>query len=157
MKLLMQIFMVALLGSTSIGAAHSDQNRENVQITHKDMYIHSIWSRATFPSAKTGVVYLKIENSGLDDDVLESASTPIAERTMLHKTEMVDGVMKMARASSIAVPGDGRLHLKPAGHHIMLTGLKEPLKAGAFFPLTLVFEKAGAVTFDVLVLKPGQV
>jgi len=149
-------FAVVLLCAISFGTAQADQNLQNIHITHKNMDIHQIWSRATAPSAKTGVVYLNIENNGQDDDVLESASTPVAEHAMLHKTEMDGNVMKMSHAASIAVPGDGRLHLKPAGHHIMLMGLKAPLKSGASFPLTLVFEKAGAVTFDVLILKPGQ-
>ncbi len=152
----MAAFAVVLLSAISFGAAQADQSLQNIHITHKNMDIHSFWSRATAPAAKTGVVYLKIENNGKDDDVLESASTPVAERAMLHETEMDENVMKMSHVSSIAVPGDSRLHLKPGGHHIMLTGLKAPLKPGTSFPLTLVFENAGTVTFDVLVLKPGQ-
>ncbi len=36
------------------------------------------------------------------------------------------------------------LELKPGGPlHVMLTDLKQPLKAGDSFPLTLTFEKAG--------------
>jgi periplasmic copper chaperone A len=37
----------------------------------------------------------------------------------------------------------------------MLIGLKAPLKAGQTFPLTLTFEKAGAITTTVNVEKPG--
>ena len=39
--------------------------------------------------------------------------------------------------------------------HIMLQGLKEPLQAGKFFPLTLTFEKAGQREIEVAVEKAG--
>ena len=40
-------------------------------------------------------------------------------------------------------------------YHLMLMGLKAPLKAGSSFPLKLKFEKAGEVTVEVTVLPPG--
>ena len=40
-------------------------------------------------------------------------------------------------------------YLKPGGDHVMLMGLKAPLKQGDAFPLTLVFEHAGDVTVTV--------
>ena len=45
--------------------------------------------------------------------------------------------------------------LKPGGYHIMLMGLKQQLKDGETFPVTLTFEKAGAVTTTVHVAKAG--
>jgi copper(I)-binding protein len=45
--------------------------------------------------------------------------------------------------------------LNPGGLHIMLIGLKAPLKQGETFPLTLTFAKAGTTTVEVVVQGPG--
>jgi copper(I)-binding protein len=45
--------------------------------------------------------------------------------------------------------------LKPGGLHVMLIGLKAPLKQGETFPLTLTFAKAGTTTVDVAVQAAG--
>ena len=47
------------------------------------------------------------------------------------------------------------VELKPGGLHIMLVGLKAPLKAGERFAMKLRFEKAGEVTIDVPVEAVG--
>ena len=46
--------------------------------------------------------------------------------------------------------------LAPGGYHIMLTGLKQPLKQGDSFPVTLSFAKAGQVTATATVAKAGR-
>ena len=43
------------------------------------------------------------------------------------------------------------MRFQPGGLHVMLFGLKQPLKAGEHFPLTLEFEKAGKVEVQVQV------
>jgi copper(I)-binding protein len=45
--------------------------------------------------------------------------------------------------------------LAPGGYHIMLMGLKQPLKQGDAFPITLNFANAGPVTAQVTVEPPG--
>lgn len=51
----------------------------------------------------------------------------------------------------VAVAPGTTVKFAPGGYHIMLMGLKQPLKAGDRFPLTLKFAKAGSVTVDVQV------
>ena len=41
------------------------------------------------------------------------------------------------------VPADGELVLKPGGDHIMLTGVRTPLRPGEHFPMTLHFKSSG--------------
>jgi periplasmic copper chaperone A len=45
--------------------------------------------------------------------------------------------------------------LKPGSYHVMLIGLKKPLKAGETIPLTLDFEKAGKVSLTVPIRAMG--
>ena len=45
--------------------------------------------------------------------------------------------------------------LAPGSYHIMMMGLKEPLKQGTRVPLTLQFEKAGKVDIELAVTAMG--
>jgi copper(I)-binding protein len=73
----------------------------------------------------------------------------VAEVVELH-THVMDGtIMRMRKVDAIDVTGGSTTELKPGGLHVMLIGLKAPLKAGEKFPLTLKFERAGEVKLDV--------
>ena len=45
------------------------------------------------------------------------------------------------------------MRLEQGGYHLMLFGLKQPLKDGERFPLTLHFEKAGDLQVEIAVQK----
>ena len=113
--------------------------------------VEAPWARASAGAARAGAAYLKIANAGAEDDRLTGVSAPVAERVELHTHAMSDGVMRMRRVDAVAVPGGESAELKPGGHHVMLIGLRAPLKEGETFPLTLSFEKAGTITVPVAV------
>lgn len=116
-----------------------------------DLQIDQVWSRALPPNAPAGAAYFMVQNMGADGDWLVSANSPIAEKAELHTHVMLGEVMKMQQVASVAVPAGGVAKFAPGGNHVMLFGLKKPLVAGETFPLTLVFEKAGAVDVEVKV------
>jgi copper(I)-binding protein len=107
------------------------------------------WSRALPPNAPAGAAYFVIQNSGTDADTLVSLSTPVADKAELHTHVMNGEVMKMQKVESVEVPAGGDAIFAPGGNHVMLFGLKKPLVAGESFPLTLVFQNAGAVDVEV--------
>ncbi len=150
------VILALLLTLAAHPLAADGKNPAHMHATLGDLTIHHVWSRATPPTAKSGVVYLYIENSGTADDALVSASTPVANNAMVHETTVRDGVMKMSHVMDLAIPAGETVKLEPSGLHVMLTGLKSPLKAAASFKLTLTFEKAGDITIDVPVLLPGK-
>jgi len=113
------------------------------------------FARATPPGARTGAVFFTVDNAAKEADRLLRASTPIAAGVVLHQMALEDGVMKMRAVPSVEVRSGGRLELKPSGYHLMLLDLKQPLKAGEKFPLTLTFEDAGTITISVLVEEMG--
>jgi copper(I)-binding protein len=116
----------------------------NVQLDHA-------WSRAT-SAGSTGVVYLTITEHG-PADILTAVSSSIAARAELHESVDDHGVMKMRPVISLPIAAGKPVTLAPGGYHIMLTGLKQALVAGATFPVTLTFAKAGEVTATVSVQK----
>jgi copper(I)-binding protein len=105
--------------------------------------VDQVWARATPGGAKTGVMYLSVTNTGTAPDKLVSASTPVAAKAELHETKSTNGVMQMRPVSALTIAPGKTVVLQPDGYHLMLTGLKQPLKEGERVPLTLVFEHAG--------------
>jgi len=110
------------------------------------------WTRQTAPGQSVGGGFMTITNNGSRADRLISATSPSSDRVEIHTMLMDGGVMRMRPVSDgLAVPANGRLELKPGGYHIMLIGLKAPLELGKTIPLTLRFERAGAVQVQVKV------
>lgn len=97
--------------------------------------------------------YLKLTNKGAADRLL-SARSPAADAAEIHSMTMDGDVMKMRQVDAIELATGQTVELKPGGYHLMLMGLKAPLKAGDQFPLTLKFENAGEVVVTVKVEEP---
>lgn len=119
--------------------------------------IDQVWARATPGAAKAGAIYLTVTNTGTTPDTLEgTATTPVAEHASLHEDKMVNGVMQMRPIDSLAIAPGKSVTLEPnSGYHLMLTGLKGPLKEGQTVPLTLIFEHAGQQQVTASVAKVG--
>ncbi|MEO7151771.1 MAG: copper chaperone PCu(A)C [Burkholderiaceae bacterium] len=106
------------------------------------------YARPTAPGQPIGGAYLSLVTAG-GPERLVSATTPAAAAVELHSMSMDGNVMRMRELAAIdLVPGQ-TVTLEPGGVHLMLTGLKAPLKAGQKFPLTLSFERAGSVVVTV--------
>lgn len=97
--------------------------------------VEAPWARATPPGAPAGGVFM---NLTADADMklvgAESAASKVVE---LHTMKMENNVMVMRPVSEIALPKGKTVELKPGGLHVMLIGLKAPLKAGDKAALTL--------------------
>jgi copper(I)-binding protein len=115
--------------------------------------IEQPWARATPGGAKNGAAYVTLESASAD--ALIAASSPVAEKVQLHTNTMEGGVMKMGPVEAVTLDPGKKVELKPGGEHIMLMGLKRPLKDGETFPLTLTFRNAGKREVQVKVEKPG--
>jgi periplasmic copper chaperone A len=109
------------------------------------------FARATPPGAKTGGVFFTVENRGEIGDTLIRASSPVAGIVELHQMSIEAGMMKMRAIPAVDVKPGGKLELKPGGYHLMLFDLRQPLKKGDKFPLTLTFARAGTLEVSVVV------
>ena len=108
------------------------------------------WSRPA-AQGQNGVIYLEIANRGAAEDRLIAVSTPLASRVELHRSTMEDGIHRMEKVESIAVPAGETVALAPGGLHVMLVGLKFMLMAEETIPVTFTFEHAGNITATVTV------
>ncbi|TAN67709.1 MAG: copper chaperone PCu(A)C [Magnetospirillum sp.] len=118
-----------------------------------DMAVTNAWARATSPNTTVGIAFVTLAASTAD--TLVTASTPAAAKVEFHRHVHQDGLMKMQQQPTVEVAAGQPLEFNPGGLHLMLIGLKEQLKPGRSFPLTLTFAKAGAVTVTVAVEGPG--
>jgi copper(I)-binding protein len=93
--------------------------------------------------------YLTITNTGATDDALRSVSCPGAAMIGLHKSSMdASGMMGMTPVDRIDIPAGGSVSLAPGGYHLMISGLKAPLKPGDRLELDLVFDHAGPMVVE---------
>jgi copper(I)-binding protein len=114
------------------------------------------WARATPAGARTGAIYMTLDNKTSTADRLTGASTDVADKVQIHEMTMTNGTMQMRQlVKGLPIPASGTVVLKPGSYHVMLMGLKKPLKAGETIPLTLTFEKAGNVSVSVPVQPLG--
>jgi len=114
------------------------------------------WARATPPTAPTGGGYLSVKNTGTEPDRLISISSPAAQTVQVHQMKMEGNVMRMRELDSpLEIKPGETVTLAPGGLHLMMMGLKAPLKQGEKVPLTLVFEKAGKIDVQLLVEAMG--
>jgi copper(I)-binding protein len=111
------------------------------------------YARFTVPGQTAGGGFLSVENRG-GADRLVGARAPVCDRVELHTMRMEGDVMRMRQVDGIDLPPGRTVELAPGGHHLMLMGLKAPLKVGDKFPLTLQFRQAGEVTVEVQVEAP---
>lgn len=120
-------------------------------ISLEQMEISRPWSRALPPNAHTGAAFVQIKNLG-EQDLLLGASSDIAETVELHAHVQENGLLKMVRVKNIEIPAGGILELQPGGHHIMLVGLRQPLREGGHFLLQLEFARAGKIELEAEIL-----
>ena len=118
-----------------------------------DIRIENAWSRAAM-AGRTGVVYLTITDTGAPDR-LTGVASPVATKADLHESFTEQGVAKMRAVAALPVTSGKSVTLAPGGYHIMLMGLKQELKQGDSFPVTLSFERSGPVTATVTVGQPA--
>jgi copper(I)-binding protein len=118
------------------------------------MQVENAWARATAAGAMSGGIFLTLTDTGAPDRLL-GASTPVAATAELHETVNDNGVMRMRPVPALPLETGRAVVLKPGGFHLMLMGLRRQLKPGDSFPVTLTFEKAGAVTATVTVAAAG--
>jgi hypothetical protein len=101
--------------------------------------------RATVAGVPTTAAYLTITNAGKTPDTLVSIQCACAASAMMHESRTQNGISSMSMVRDLAIPAGGKVEFKPDGLHVMLVGLKGPLKAGGMQQMTLRFRKAGVV------------
>lgn len=155
---------LAAAGAPSLPGALAQQKPKQTEAEKKaekpleyrlgDLTLRRIWSHSSV--TRNGAAFLKIRNASEDDDALIDASTPVAKRIELHGPSTNANAWRTARVDEIPTPAKLETSLTGTTLHLKLIGLRGPLKAGEDVPITLTFERAGAITVKARVLAPDD-
>ena len=122
--------------------------------------VSGAWVRATAPHQDEAAAYMTLTSR--EADRLTSVASAQAGMAMLHTTSHDHGasggdadVMRMREADGIDLPAGQAVVLSPGGTHVMLGGLRAPLRAGQVVALTLSFAHASPVEVQASVLPIG--
>lgn len=140
----MRLLTAAFL-SLALGAAAQAQAVKAQTVKAGQLVLSALQLRATPAGLATSAAYLTIENHGKVADKLVDIECGCADAAMMHRTETKNGISTMSMVGEVEVPAGGKASFTPNGLHVMLVGLKGPLKAGQTQVMTLRFQKAGKV------------
>ncbi|HEX3709015.1 MAG TPA: copper chaperone PCu(A)C [Pseudolabrys sp.] len=125
---------------------------EAADVTVGHLKISAAWARATPGGASVGGGYMTITNAGTEPDRLLGGTSGVSKMFQIHQMKMDNGIMKMRPVEGgLEIKPGQTVTLDPSGYHVMLMGLKQPLKQGEHFKATLEFAKAGKVDVDFTV------
>lgn len=134
-----KILCAGLLAMLSVAQAYADE----VNVT-------KAWTRATAPGQDSASVQLTITSK--KDATLIGVASGSAQSGEIHSMVMEGDVMKMRALESLPLPAKTPVTLGADGNHLMLIGLKNPLKAGRKLPFALTVKFADGRTSIVRVL-----
>lgn len=114
----------------------------------KSLQVSGAWARPA-AAGDNSAAYFTIENPTSQADTLLSAACDVTDQAELHMSSMEGGVMSMTPQENVPVDANSQVAFAPGGLHVMLLNLKQDLKVGDKFDLTLNFQHAGAVKVSV--------
>jgi copper(I)-binding protein len=110
-------------------------------------HVMDAWVRLPSVTGRPGGGYFMAHGTSAND-ALVAVTSPKAERIELHSMTNENGVMKMRKEESFALPAKGTLTFAPGGSHLMIYGLSSDVKPGGKVPLTFRFKSGATVTLD---------
>jgi hypothetical protein len=119
-----------------------------------DLEIVEPWANAT-PQGYTGIIFLTIRNHGQENENLLTVTSPVSRTAEIRQQVIENGAAKLVQViGSLPIPGEGEFSFEPSGYQILLLGLKQDLRAGEHFDLTLNFDHAGSLSVEVEIRAP---
>jgi copper(I)-binding protein len=144
----LQTIFAASLALAVLGCSASDESPADIAVSNG-------WTREIAPGQSAAAIYLTIANRGEGGDRLVTVAADQG-KAALHSNSSADGVARMRPlADGLKIPPRSTVALKPGGTHIMLTGLKQPLRRGEAIGLTLGFERSGQRPITIRVIEAG--
>ena len=128
-------------------------------VSKGDLFIDHPYATPSLKGTSNVSVYFRgIQNKGSMPDRLTGATSTVAASVALHRMSMQGSIMQMREVADIELPPGSTTLFRhdKGGYHLMLMGLKAPLKNGDRFDITLTFERAGSQTVNVWVQTPRE-
>jgi hypothetical protein len=145
---LISLIGLAVLPINRFAHAHGSQTG--------DLLLDHAYAVPSVPGETFGKAFFRgIKNAGGQADRLLSASTPIAAAVDLQSLKKHSNSLHAETVNAIELPPKATTLLRHTGdYQLLLRDLKQPLKDGDRFDLTLNFARAGTQTVKVWVQIP---
>lgn len=104
------------------------------------LVIENGYVREMPPGQTVSAAFMVLRNGTDQPIAIVAAATDAAERAEIHTHKHDGDGMRMEKVVRLEIPAHGQQVLQPGGHHLMLIGLRHPLKAGATVGITLLDE-----------------
>ena len=132
-------FMLIMSGVCSSALASPDMSAHHkAPLLQSDQVLQfEAWSRATPGAVRTAAVYGSMTNLSQQTISVRTVTASNADRIMVHDTILADGMRRMRHQESVTIDAEDALIMEPGGLHLMLTGLRAPLRENEHFDVTL--------------------
>ena len=124
----------------------------SVSALAESVVVHDPYVREPIPGRNMSAAFMTLTNTSDNAQRLVSVSAPWASSIEIHTHLHEDGVMKMRQVESLEVPAGESVTLEPGGLHLMLFGLKTPLKSE--LPMTFCFDNSECVAHTARLFSP---
>lgn len=136
---------MALAGACVTPLAHAADKAQAKASNKVDVALVKVdnaWIRATVKGQSGTGGFMSL--TAAQPLTLVGFSTSVAAESELHEMAMDGNVMRMHAVPSLPLPAGQTVELRPGmdGHHLMLMGLKQPLKDGDEVAVTLKLRSA---------------
>ena len=145
--------LVVLVGAglLAMGQIHPEPvaQRGGVAVIHP-------WAKGSALKGDQFPFYATFSNSGAHPDRLLKIETAAAQHAILKALDTKTGLVRPIELDELAVPGNGRVSLRPGTHQITLIGLNAKVEPGGSIPVTFVVERAGRLPAHIRVENLGE-
>ena len=144
--ILLFMIITALALSARAGDAGAGAGDEADRLVISDASVQPV------PPVSTGTAaYMELTNGGEGAIGLVSVASVCCRAVEMHRSSGSGGFMRMERVHEVVIKEGETVRMAPAGLHIMLIGLKEPVRRGDTVPITLTFRDGSSVTIHARV------
>ncbi len=110
-----------------------------------EIEVDGAYVREVPPTMSNTAAFMTLSSLASEPISLLGATSNVAHKVELHTHTNVNGMMQMHQVEKIDIAAEGTTVLQPGGFHIMLIGLKCPLKEGDIVNMNLNFSNGESV------------
>ena len=114
--------------------------------------VSAAWVPPTVPGQTVGAAYLQLRSA--QHATLVGVEADVASTAEIHQMTMEGDVMRMRRLDGVELPAGQSVGLVQGARHVMLVGLRHPLKVGDSVKLTLTLRLRNGATVRETVVAP---
>lgn len=107
------------------------------------------------PGVPNTAAYFSIQNQSDTSQILIGATADFATKAEIHNHILVNDMMSMQQQSEVVIQPGESVQFAPGGLHIMIFGLKTPLREGQSVEISLQTKGGESISITAKVARPS--